>query len=424
MSRVIVIGGGAAGMMVAIAAGRGGHSVTLLEKNEKLGKKIYITGKGRCNFTNACDVSEFFDNVTRNPKFLYSAVYGFTNRDMIDLVESQGIPTKTERGGRVFPVSDHASDITKALEKELRRLSVDIRLNTEVVGIVMSYPVRRAGDEADISDEKPKVCGVRLADGKDIEADAVIVATGGLSYQTTGSTGDGHRMLSSMDVNVTDCHPSLVPLITWETDTHGLAGLSLKNVDLILWQGKKRLYEGFGEMLFTHEGISGPLALSASSNVTGLFDRSEIIASLDFKPALNKEKLYDRVCRDIEASPKRELMYLMSGLLPKSLAAVVMGRLLFDTKKHLCDITKDERKQLVDILKDFRMTVTGTGDFKEAIITRGGVSVKEIDPSTMRVKKYDGLFVAGELIDVDALTGGFNLQIAFSTGYLAGSSIE
>ena len=411
MSKVVVIGGGAAGMMAAIAAGRGGHEVTLLEKNEKLGKKIYITGKGRCNFTNACDISDFFDNIPHNGKFLYSAIYGFTNQDMIDFVESQGICTKIERGSRAFPASDHASDITKALEKELKRLGVEIRLNTAVSRLFTD-------------DGNKKIRGVRLAGGDTVLSDAVILSTGGLSYQTTGSTGDGHDMLKNMGLSVTECYPSLVPIITAEEDTHGLSGLSLKNVALTVKQGKRKLYEGFGEMLFTHEGISGPLALSVSSYVTEIICKNNIIASIDFKPALNNETLYDRICRDIDAAPKRELLYLLSGLLPKSMAQVVSDRLSIDRKKHLCDITREERRQIVEVLKDFRLTVIGCGGFKEAIITRGGLAVSEIDPSTMRVKAFNGLYVAGELIDVDALTGGFNLQIAFSTGYLAGSSVE
>ncbi len=418
MKKVIVVGGGAAGMMAAIAASQKGHKVILIEKNEKLGKKIYITGKGRGNLTNACDVSDFFESVVKNPRFLYSAIYGFTNRDMMDFMESHGIPIKVERGGRVFPVSDHASDITKALESELKSLGVEIRLDTRVTEILTGY--------------ENKVRGVRLLTDETIEALGIILATGGLSYKTTGSDGDGHRMLKDLGIRVTKCYPSLVSLKTAEKDTHSLSGLTLKNVRLSVMgeasprKKKNTLYEGFGELLFTHDGISGPLALSASSRITGLFDGDDeksCMGIIDLKPALDNEKLYERICRDIEAAPKREPMYLLSGLLPKSLAAVVLERLKIDAKKHLCDITKEERKALVDSLKNFSLRVTGTGDFKEAIITRGGVDVKEIDPSTMMVKNVEGLFVAGELLDVDALTGGYNLQIAFSTGHLAGSSV-
>ena len=416
MKKVIVVGGGAAGMMAAIAAGRAHHEVILLEKNEKLGKKIYITGKGRCNFTNACDINEFFDAVPKNPKFLYSAVYGFTNHDMIDLIESCGVKTKVERGGRVFPVSDHASDITKALEAAMKDAGVKVYLHTKVKGILMKY-----------SGEDKKAVGVVTAEGDELPADAVIIATGGLSYQTTGSTGDGHKMLSLMGIKVNECFPSLVQLKTKEKDTHELSGLSLKNVSLSIGSGKKKLYDGFGELLFTHEGISGPLALSASSYLTDKLSlekyKDGVTAHIDLKPALDAEKLYERICRDIEESPKRELTHLMYGLMPKSLAEVLIGRLSIDRKKHLCDITKDERRAIAALIKDVTLLVYATGDFKEAIITRGGVDVKEIDPSTMRVRSTEGLFVAGELIDVDALTGGYNLQIAFSTGYLAGSSI-
>ena len=420
MSKVIVVGGGAAGMMAAIAAARGGHRVTILEKNEKLGKKIYITGKGRGNLTNSCEVSEFFDSVVKNPKFLYSAIYGFTPQDMIDFMEASGVPVKVERGNRVFPASDHASDITKALERELRSLRVSIRLYTGVKSLLVE---ESAGGSDDGTGRK--INGVITNEGERILADAVILATGGLSYQTTGSNGDGHRMLKALGLNVTDCYPSLVALTTSEKDCHGLSGLSLKNVGLTVKSGKKVLYDGFGEMLFTHNGISGPLGLSASANITDKLNGDKTFELLlDIKPALDNDKLYDRICRDIDASPKRELSFLLSGLLPKSLAVVVAERLSIDKKKHLCDISKQERLAIVDMLKSFRLTVTGTGGFKEAIITRGGLEVKEIDPSTMRVKSIDGLYVAGELIDVDALTGGYNLQIAFSTGYLAGTNVS
>ncbi len=412
-----MIGGGAAGMMAAIAAGQKGHEVIILEKNEKLGKKIYITGKGRGNLTNACDVSEFFDNVPRNPKFLYSALYGFTSQDMIDFMEAAGVPVKVERGNRVFPASDHASDITRALEKRIRELGITVRLNTGVEKLMVE-------DDREDPDGR-KINGVITNARERLSADAVIMATGGLSYQTTGSNGEGHGMLRSLGLKLTQCFPSLVALETGEDDTHELAGLSLKNVGLMVKSGKKVFYEGFGEMLFTHNGISGPLGLSASSYIADKLNGDKTFeVYIDLKSALDKDKLYDRICRDIDANPKRELSFLMNGLLPKSLAAVMEKRLGIDVKKHLCDVTRQERLSIVEILKGFRLTVTGSGPFKEAIITRGGLDVREIDPSTMRVKTVSGLYVAGELIDVDALTGGFNLQIAFSTGHLAGSSIE
>lgn len=413
MSKVIVIGGGAAGMMAAVAAGRGGCDVTILEKNEKLGKKIYITGKGRGNLTNACETSDFFSSVVKNPKFLYSALYGFTSQDMMDFMEEHGVPVKVERGERVFPASDHASDITKALERELRSLGVKIELHTQVTGLMIGSGVR--------------VEGVVTSDKKSLHADAVIMATGGLSYPTTGSTGEGHELLKSLGVGVTDCYPALVGLMTGEADTRRLSGLSLKNVSLRVvsktGNKEKKLYEGFGEMLFTHEGISGPLGLSASSHITDRLSGGEVLFGyIDLKPALSDTKLYERISRDIETAPKREPGFLLGNLLPKSLAAVVAERLSIDPKKHLCDISKKERLLIVDALKSFSLTITGTGGFREAIITRGGVDVREIDPSTMELRRFPGLFVAGELIDVDALTGGFNMQIAFSTGYLAGSS--
>ncbi len=454
-------------MMAAIAAGRSGHRVTLLEKNEKLGKKIYITGKGRGNLTNACETSEFFDSVPRNPKFLYSALYSFGAADMMDFMEAHGVPVKVERGNRVFPASDHASDITKALEKEIRALGVEVRLHTGVKELLVEDVVpfdSPSVTPADSPSQSPvfsddeigrKIKGVLINGGEKISADAVIMATGGLSYQTTGSDGAGHRMLKDLGIKVTDCFPSLVGLTTAESDTHGLSGLSLKNVSLkIIGSGrsgrggsealKRRggsesvsgrgggsakgrgiLYEGFGEMLFTHNGISGPLGLSASAYIADKLSQDKTFDVLiDIKPALDKDTLYDRICRDIDASPKKELSFLLNGLLPKSLAAVVSDRLGIDKRKHLCDVTKQERQAIVDILKGFEMTVTGTGGFKEAIITRGGVDVHEIDPSTMQVKSVEGLYVAGELIDVDALTGGYNLQIAFSTGHLAGSNLN
>ncbi len=418
MSRVIVVGGGAAGMMAAVTAGRAGHSVTLLERNEKLGKKIYITGKGRGNLTNACDVSDFFENVPHNPKFLYSALYGFGPQDMMDFMEKNGVPIKVERGNRVFPASDHASDITKAFEREIKSLGIKVELFSVVRELLVGYN----HDNTDGADGK--IYGVMVNDGKRIDADAVILATGGLSYQTTGSDGLGHEMLRDIGLDVTNCCPSLVSLITYEKDTHGLSGLSLKNVSLSVKSGKKVFYEGFGEMLFTHNGISGPMGLSASSYIAeSLDDGKTFDAYIDLKPALTGDVIYDRICGGIEQTPKKEVPYLMGNLLPKSLGDVFIERIGIDRKKHLCDVTRQERQAIVDMLKGFKLTITGAGGFNEAIITRGGLNVREVDPSTMRVKSVEGLFVAGELIDVDALTGGYNMQIAFSTGHLAGSSV-
>ncbi|MCR4797054.1 MAG: NAD(P)/FAD-dependent oxidoreductase [Lachnospiraceae bacterium] len=409
MSRVIVVGGGASGMMAAFRAAKNGHEVLLLEKNVKLGKKIYITGKGRCNFTNACDVQDFFSNVVSNPKFLYSALYAFDPQRMMDFVEGEGVPVKVERGKRAFPRSDHASDITKALESAMKKANVEVRLNACVSSLLVS---------------DNRINGVVMSDGNQFSCDDVILATGGVSYPSTGSTGDGHRMLSSEGIAVTELYPALVPFETEEKDITKLQGLSLKNVNLKVFDGKKICFDDFGEMLFTHFGISGPLVLSASSHVTKILKDKKITVSVDLKPALSHEKLEQRIIREINENPKKSFAFLLRRLLPGKMPEVFFERLSFDETKNLSDMTRVERSLLINTLKNFRITVNATGGFKEAIITQGGVSVKEVTPSTMESKKIRGLYICGELLDVDALTGGFNLQIAFSTGYLAGESIR
>lgn len=410
MSNVIVIGGGAAGMMAAYAAGMCGHSVTLLEKNEKLGKKIYITGKGRCNFTNACSEEDFLKNVVSNPKFLYSAIYTFNSDAMIDFVEMHGTETKVERGNRAFPASDHASDITKALKNALQEVNVDIQLNTSVSKLISS------GD---------RVTGVELKNNKKLSADAVILCTGGLSYQTTGSTGDGMRWAKNIGLTVTDTRPALVPLNTKESYIKEMQGLALKNVKLSIFNGKKKLYDEFGEMLFTHFGVSGPLVLSASSIIgKKLQETGELKAYIDLKPALSFDELDARVLRDFNDNMNKHLSSVLRGLLPSSMVPVVIDILDFDDMRQINSITKKERTILVELLKAFPFTITGLREYKEAIITQGGISIKDIDPSTMKCKNINGLSVAGEVLDLDAFTGGFNLQIAWATGYLAGISID
>ncbi len=409
MSQVIIIGGGAAGMMAAIAAARTGHKVRIYEKNEKLGKKIYITGKGRCNVTNACDTEELFGSVVHNAKFLYSSFYGFTNTDVMDLVEQYGCPLKTERGNRVFPVSDKSSDVIHALTVALRDLGVETELHEEV---------------SDVLTENGQVTGVRLKrTRKEIAADAVIVTTGGLSYPSTGSTGDGYRFAKELGHTITELSPALVPFEAKENVCKELQGLSLRNIRVEIRQGKKVLYEEFGEMLFTHFGVSGPVLLSASSYVAAKIKKEPLTLSIDLKPALSEEQLDARILRDFEEAKNKQYKNSLNQLLPAKLVPVIIERSGISPEKKVNEITREERHKLVQTVKDFCITLTGLRDYKEAIITQGGVSVREVNPSTMESKKVKGLYFAGEVLDLDAVTGGFNLQIAWSTGYLAGSSI-
>lgn len=410
MSRVAVIGGGAAGMLAAIAAAEHGHQVQLFEKNEKLGKKIYITGKGRCNVTNACDTEELFASVVHNPKFLYSSFYSFTNQDMMELVERNGCPLKTERGGRVFPVSDKSSDVIRALTVCLKNAGVQVRLYEEV-------------DSVETRDGR--VSGIRLKKTREIvSADAVIVATGGLSYPSTGSTGDGYRFAEKTGHTVTDLSPALVPFETAEPVGRDLQGLALKNIQAKILKGKKVLYEEFGEMLFTHFGVSGPVLLSASSYGAAQLKKGPLTLSLDLKPALSEEQLDARILRDFEEQKNKQYKNSLSRLLPAKMIPVIVERSGIDPDKKINEITKEERRRIVQAVKDFRLTLTGLRGYKEAIITQGGISVREINPSTMESKLVKGLYFAGEVLDLDAVTGGYNLQIAWSTGHLAGSSVE
>ena len=428
MSKVIVVGGGAAGMMAALSAAWKGHQVTLLEKNEKLGKKLFITGKGRCNVTNAADMEVLFANVCTNEKFLYSAFYQYDNKAIMSFLEKAGCPLKIERGDRVFPVSDHSSDVIAAFQRELRKLDVSILLNTEVKNI-LTEPVEEvsAVNEESGSGRKGKsaeqrITGVVLSDGKTIAADACILCTGGLSYASTGSTGDGHRFAEKTGHKVTECQPALVPLETAESWCKDLMGLSLKNVSLRMTNGKKELYSEFGEMLFTHFGVSGPLVLSASSFYKKP-KSGEMKLYIDLKPALDAEQLDKRILRDFEESKNKQFKNALNGLFPTRLIPVMIQLSGIDPEKKVNEVTREERRSFGELIKNLPLTVVGTRPFSEAIITKGGVSVKDVNPSTMESKKVAGLYFAGELLDLDALTGGFNLQIAWSTGYLAGNSV-
>ena len=406
MSRVAVIGGGPAGIMAAAAAAGCGHDSVLLEKNEKLGKKLFLTGKGRCNITNSCDTDDFFANIPRNPKFLYSALYGFSNTDILELINANGVPTKAERGKRIFPASDKSSDVIKALTRHLNNSGAELRLNTEVSGI------RRAGSGFELT-----VNGCREA------FDAVILCTGGASYPTTGSTGAGYAFAKKLGHTVTDIRPSLIPLATVEEWPGKLAGLSLKNVTLRAYNKKNRLvYEELGEMLFTHFGVSGPLVLSASSRIA---DSPEgVRLTIDMKPGLTPDELDRRILRDFEKYQRKQLINGLNDLLPSRLIPVVISISGVPAEINISSVTKAMRESLVKTVKCIPLTVDHALPVEEAIITRGGISVKEIDPSTMESKLVPGLFFAGEIIDVDGYTGGFNLQIAYSTGVLAGRSVR
>ena len=405
MNKILVVGGGAAGMMAAVTAARNGKKVRLIEKNEKLGKKLFITGKGRCNITNAADIEDLFSAVVSNPKFLYRSFYSMTNDQVIDFFEELGVKTKVERGGRVFPESDHSSDVIRALEQEMKRLGIEIRLRTEAEEILA---------------EDGRVTGVRLSSGKELHADAVIIATGGISYPSTGSTGDGYRFARECGHKVTDLSPALVPMEVKEWYARELMGLSLRNVEIRITDGKKKLYEEFGEMLFTHYGVTGPVILSASSIVGKKLREHPLTLHIDLKPALTEEQLDKRMLREFEANHNRQFKNAVDSLFPSKLKPVIVELSGIQEDKKVNEVTKEERLHFVRLIKDFSMTLTGMRGYNEAIITKGGVSVKEIDPGTMESKLVNGLYFAGEVLDLDAVTGGYNLQIAWSTGYLAG----
>lgn len=413
--KTVIIGGGPAGMMAAVSAADSGDNVILLEKNEKLGKKLFITGKGRCNVTNACEREVFFEHVISNPKFLYSAYSALDSKALMDFIEENKTPLKIERGNRVFPVSDHSYDIIDALKRALQAGGVEIRLNTEAGGILTGETEAETG--------KKVITGVRLKNGEMLKADKVILATGGLSYPSTGSTGDGHKFAEESGHKMTACRPALVPFETKEEWVKSLQGLSLKNVKLSLVNGGKTIYGEQGEMLFTHFGISGPLVLSASSIYAGIKEYKDPHVLIDLKPALTEEETDRRLIRELQEGNRKELKNILNEIYPLKLAGIICDIAGIDPYRRCNEVSAKERKALLDATKRLRISIRGCRDFNEAIITHGGVSVKEIQPKTMESRLVSGLYFAGEIMDVDAFTGGFNLQIAFSTGYLAGKHI-
>ena len=421
-------------MMAAIWAARNNNQVILIEQNEKLGKKLFITGKGRCNFTNACDIEDLFSNVVTNSKFMYSSFYSFSNQQVMDFFEELGLKYKVERGNRVFPASDHSSDVIKALEKELKRLKVDILLNTRVDGLIIedgsvvgvnisknyngnSKQKRDATDKNSI--KKPDLL-------KNLTADKIIVTTGGISYPRTGAFDLGYRFAESAGHSIVKAQPSLVPFEVKEQWCKDLMGVALKNVALsisVTEKGKnKKIFEDFGEMLFTHFGVSGPMVIKASAYIHKYLE-NDIVLSIDLKPALDEKQLDERILRDFEMFKNKQLSNGLEKLLLKSLIPVIIDYSGLDGNKKISEITKEERRIFLESIKNLKMHVTGLRGWDEAIITKGGVNVKEIDPSTMESKKVKGLYFAGEVLDIDALTGGYNLQVAWSTGYLAGISV-
>ncbi len=393
MKKVAVIGGGPAGMMAAITAASYGAKVTLYEKNEKLGKKLFITGKGRCNLTNACDISSFFENVARNPKFLFSAVNSFTNEDTCTFFEENGLKLKEERGKRIFPLSDKSSDVIKTLEKVLAKNNVEIKLNANITSL------------------------------DDIDADSIIVATGGLSYPSTGSTGDGYNFAKAIGHEIIKPIASLVPIICKESFIDELEGLSLKNIRAFVKENEKIIHEDFGEMLFTKNGVSGPLILTISSVIgRKLSENKNYTLHLDLKAALSNEQLDARILRDFKENQNKDFKNSLGKLLPNKLIPVIINLSGIDPNKKINLITKEERERLVSLLKDFSLEIDKLEGFNQAVITSGGVNIKEINPKTMESKFKSNIYFAGEVLDVDAYTGGFNIQIAISTGVAAGKA--
>ena len=416
--KVIVIGGGPAGMMSAITASQKGHQVTLIEKMPTLGRKLLITGKGRCNITSSLDMSKFIENTPTNGKFLYSCFQNFTNQDIIKFLKEQGLEVKEERGNRIFPVTDKSLDVLKCFTKKLKEQNVNIEYNTKVTELIVSEII----------------VGVKTTNGvseKIEKADKVILATGGKSYPLTGSTGDGYILAKKVGHTITELRPSLIPLETYDLATcKELQGLTLKNVAITITdiEKNKKIYEDFGEMIFTHFGVSGPTILSASAHLTRYKSNLEkmknkkIILKIDLKPALSEEKLEERILRDFNELKNKQFKNSLGKLLPQKIIPVIIKKSKIKENKKVNEITREERKKLVHLLKNFEIEVKGFRPIEEAIITSGGVSTKEINPKTMESKIVKGLYFAGEIIDVDSYTGGFNLQIAYSTGYTAGSN--
>lgn len=418
MSKVIIIGAGAAGMMAGIIAARKQHDVTIFEKNEKAGKKLYITGKGRCNLTNACDDTDLRESIVSNQKFMYSAFSRFSNYDCMGFFDELGLKFKVERGDRVFPESDRAADVIDCLKRELRRLHVNIEYNACVTDIIAAEenadaPVRRCS-------------GIRVSIGNKTQTfscDELIIATGGRSYPSTGSTGDGYEFAGRLGIAVTPLTPALVPVTAKEEWVKQLQGLSLKNINITVSAEGKVLYSEFGEMLFTHFGVSGPVVLSASSFIAKRIKNEKLKMSIDLKPALDEKQLDERICRDFAEFKNKLFKNALDKLLPKKLIPVIVMLSGINPDKKVSGITAAERRQLVSLIKGLEITLTGLRGFNEAIITQGGIDVKEINPSTMQCRKIPNIRFAGEVLDVDALTGGFNLQVAWSTAYLAADSI-
>lgn len=404
MSKVVVIGAGPAGMMAAITASKNDNEVILIDGNDRLGKKLFITGKGRCNVTNSKDISEFFDFIPGNPYFLYSSLYTFTNEDTMNFFENEGIKLKVERGGRVFPNSDKSSDIIKGLSNVINRSNIKVMLNSKVTGI--------------IKDEN-KIIGVKI-DNNIIKGDHFIIATGGASYPLTGSRGEGQKFAKELGHNIIELKPSLVPIEIKENLVKELMGLSLRNIELTIYEGKKKVFKDFGEMIFTHFGISGPLVLSGSRFIK---NNKDYTVSIDLKPALDVKELDLRIQKDFKKYINKDFKNSLDDLLPKKLIPIIIKRSMIKEDKKVNEITKEERKRLISLIKEFTLSVKGLRPIEEAIVTAGGVDTKEIDPSTMKSKIISNLSFAGEVIDVDAFTGGYNVQIALSTGYISGSNI-
>lgn len=408
MRKVIVVGGGPAGMMAAISASKKGHQVSLYEKNEKLGKKLYITGKGRCNITNSSEEDVFFENIVSNKKFLYSGFNKFNNLDTISFFNEIGLITKIERGNRVFPESDKSSDVIMALRIHMEALNIEINYNSTVKELMVS---------------NNKVIGIKT--DKEILADSVIVATGGMSYPLTGSTGDGYNFARLNGHKITKLNPSLVPLHVSEEYVKELMGLSLKNISVSILADKKKIYEDFGELVFTHFGLSGPVILSSSAYIISHMNKNKKIKLvIDLKPALSLEQLDDRILRDFNDNINKDFKNSLNKLLPAKIIDVIISLSNINPDKKVNEITKSERQNLVRILKNLEFNISRLADYNQAVITKGGVNVKEINPSTMESKLIKGLYFAGEVLDLDALTGGYNLQIAWTTGYIAGYVIE
>lgn len=414
MRKVIIIGGGAAGMMAAISASKEGKKVLLLEKNEKLGKKLFITGKGRCNITNACEADEFLNHVATNSRFLHSSFSRFNNHDVVRLLNDAGLKTKVERGQRVFPQSDHSSDVIGTLKRLCDRNHVEILYHVKVEEILLR------DDEKDRS-----FAGVKLSDGRVMYGDSLIIATGGCSYTSTGSDGDGYRLARALGHSIRPVYPSLVPFIMKEEWCRDLMGLTLKNISIRVKNGKKIIYEGFGEFLFTHFGVSGPLVLTASTCL-GKYQKEleagQLTLLLDLKPSLTMEQLEKRYLREFDTYRNKNISNVIERMLPRKMVPVFLREAGVPEDKKVRDITKKERRRMEELMKGMEMHIAGVRGFEEAIVTRGGVNVKEVSPTTMESKLVKNVFFAGEILDVDAVTGGFNLQIAWSTGYTAGHS--